>query len=57
MIDLYYIESLSFPGDDTDEIGEAIISNFNHPECIHVLGTKHELTQRVVQVLIGLNAK
>jgi hypothetical protein len=55
MTPTYYIEQVSYPNDDTSQIGKAIISSHSHPECVVILGTKHELTQRIKDVLTGLN--
>ena len=56
----YWIESLDTidcvdsDGDPTD-IGKAVISTSGHGACVVVLGTKHDLTERVIDVLTGLN--
>lgn len=52
----YFIEKLTFPNGDTEDIGKAIISCTNHYECIEVVGTKYDLTKRVIDTLNGLNS-
>lgn len=53
----YYIESITFPDDELENIGTAIISVDGHGACIEVYGKNHELTERVIKVINGLNAK
>ncbi len=50
----YWIESIEFQS-DTDSIGKIVLSCRDHGECIVILGTKQELTDRAILVLNGLN--
>ncbi|MCK5127669.1 MAG: hypothetical protein KAR42_15535 [candidate division Zixibacteria bacterium] len=55
----YWIESLEFSGVDGDgdssDIGKAVISSSGHGACVVVLGSPHDLTERVIAVINGLN--
>lgn len=53
----YYIDEILHEDEKGEslDVGVGYISKNNHGRCIRVYGNRHELTERIIKIINGLN--